>query len=212
MPFPAGQVILRRYVRADRNIWVQPMRVVADDPAGLLLWHPVGSQYAMLIDEDGRSLHDVPLEELRHPVLTKVTWSGHDVLVFMPPRSAYSVWWFFDGHRFAGWYVNLEDPYRRRAWGVETADHVLDIVVGPDRRWRWKDEDEFVDRTGRVGYHDEHRAAAIRAEGERLARLAEEGAFPFDGTHADFRPDPSWPSPLHLPADWDLADREVARP
>ena len=209
MPFTAGQIILRRYFRADSYTWVQPMRVVADDPAGLLLWHPVGSEYARLMDENGRSLHDVTFEEMRRPELTVTSWSGHDILVFMPPRVAYSVWWFFDGVRFAGWYVNLEEPYRRRDWGVETTDHVLDLVVGPDRGWRWKDEDEFAARTGLADYYDEPGAAAIRAEGERLARLAEEGAFPFDGTHMDFRPDPSWLPPLHLPAGWDVTDRRA---
>ena len=211
MPFTPGQVILRRYFRAGSYTWVQPMLVVADDAAGLLLWHPVGSQYARLTGEDGRDLHDATLEELRQPALTMATWSGHDILVFMPPESAYSVWWFFDDNRFAGWYVNLEDPYQRRDWGVETTDSLLDIVVGPDRRWRWKDEEEFAGRTGRPGYFDEMKAAEIRAEGDRLVRLVEQGAFPFDGTHAGFRPDPSWQL-LRLPEGWDRTEREVARP
>ncbi len=43
----------------------------------------------------------------------------------------------------------------------------------------------------------------MRAEGERLLRLVETGAFPFDGTWCDFQPDPSWRTPATLPPGWD---------
>ena len=53
--------------------------------------------------------------------------------------------------RFAGWYVNLQKPFRRTARGFETMDLMLDLVVEVDRSWWWKDEDEletFVVRPG----------------------------------------------------------------
>jgi hypothetical protein len=206
MAFSPGHVILRRYFRLDTYTWAQPMRVVSDDAAGLLLWHPVGGEYARLVDEDGRTLHDVALNEMRHPRLAATSWSGQDILVLMPPEVAYSVWWFFNDDGFNGWYVNLEDPHQRREWGVETTDAVLDLVVTADRRWRWKDEVEFAARVGHAGYFSSAKAATIRAEGERLAALAEDGAFPFDGTHTGFRPDPTWPV-LRLPPGWDQVRR-----
>lgn len=33
--------------------------------------------------------------------------------------------------------------------------------------------------------------------------MVEAGAFPFDGTWCDFRPDPAWAVPAELPAGWD---------
>jgi protein associated with RNAse G/E len=206
MLFAPGQVILRRYVRLDTYTWVQPMQVVSESAAGLLLWHPVGSQYARLVDADGRTLHDASLGEMRRPRLAATSWTGNSILVLMPPETAYSVWWFFNDAGFTGWYVNLEDPHQRHEWGVETTDAVLDLLVTPDRSWRWKDEAEFVARTGHAGYFSRAQAAAIRTEGERLVRLAEEGAFPFDGIHTDFRPDPAWPV-LRLPSGWDQLRR-----
>jgi hypothetical protein len=37
---------------------------------------------------------------------------------------------------------------------------------------------------------------------ERVAGLATAGAYPFDGTHCGFRPDPAWDVPS-LPVGWD---------
>jgi len=182
------------------------MRVVRDDEAGLLLWLTAGSEFASLVDADGRTGHDLPLDELREPQLTKQRWRDYDVLQWMPAGAAYSIWWMFGGGAFAGWYVNLESPYQRHPEGVDSVDLVLDIWVEPDRTWSWKDEDELAARTGKPGYFDRAEAEAIRADGERLAGLVEAGEFPFDGTHTGFRPDPGW-GPLPLPAGWDRAHR-----
>jgi hypothetical protein len=78
---------------------------------------------------------------------------------------------------------------------VQTKDLVLDIVVTPQRRWEWKDAEEFDRRIGQPLYFDRATAEVIRGEGDRLVRLIETGAFPFDGTHTGFRLDPAWPLP-----------------
>lgn len=195
MPFESGKVIIRRYLRGPWCTWAQPMRVIGDDEGGLLLWQPVGSDFATLVDEDGSTPHDVPPGEMRAPRLTLRAWERYDVLILMRPAVAHSVWWFFDGDRFAGWYVNLEAPYTRWTGGVETTDHLLDIVVTPEREWRWKDEAELELRVGHPLYFDRAAADEVRAEGERLTRLIDAGRFPFDGTHTGFRPDPAWPPP-----------------
>jgi hypothetical protein len=192
MPFAPNQMVVRRYVRAGRTTFAKPMRVVRDDADGLLLWMPVGTEVAQLTDRDGSTLHDRPLHEMKEPSLVRRKWRHWSVLVLMPPGAAYSVWWFFSAEgAFGGWYVNLETPFTRRPEGVDTTDLVLDVVVSPDRSWEWKDEDEFAAVVGAPDYFDAATAGAIRAEGERLIELAKAGAFPFDGTHTDFRPDPA---------------------
>ena len=206
MPFAPGQMVLQRYFRQDQYTFVRPMRVVRDDEDGLLLWLTVRSDFAALVDAQGKTSHDLPLGELTEPRLTRRPWHDYDVLEWMPAGAAYSIWWMFAGDAFAGWYVNLESPYQRHAEGVDSTDQVLDIWVEPNRTWRWKDEEEFAARTGRPGYFDAAEARAIRAEGERLVKLIEAGEFPFDGTHTRFRPDPGW-GPLTLPAGWDRAHR-----
>jgi hypothetical protein len=109
------------------------MRVIDDDEHGLLLWQPDGSDLATLIDADGNTPHEVTPDRMRDPKLTVRAWRS-DVLILMPPRATYSVWWFFKEKVFSGWHVNLEEPYVRRHDGVQTRDLVLDIVVTPERR------------------------------------------------------------------------------
>ncbi|SBT37090.1 DUF402 domain-containing protein [Micromonospora auratinigra] len=200
MVFTPGRIITRRYLRGDRCTWVQPMRVLADDDRGLLLWHPEGSDFARLVDAEGRTQHEVTIDRMREPRLDVTAWATYDILVLMPPGAAYSVWWFFRAGAFAGWYVNLETPCVRRPDGVDTTDQLLDIVVTPEREWRWKDADELAERTGHPLYLDRAGADAVRAEADRLVALIEAGGYPFDGTHTDFRPDPGWPARLRLPA------------
>ncbi|MGC5019959.1 DUF402 domain-containing protein [Micromonospora sp. DT47] len=202
MLFEPGKIINRRYLRGRWCTWVQPMRVIADNEDGLLLWHPAGSDFARLVDADGKTQHEVTVDRMRDPKLTVLTWQTYDILVLMPPQAAYSVWWFFRDGAFTGWYVNLETPCHRQPNGVDTNDLILDIVVTPDRQWEWKDVDEFDGRIGNPLYFDRATADAVRAEGERLIKLIAAGDFPFDGTYTDFRPDQRWPM-LRLPATLD---------
>jgi hypothetical protein len=136
--------------------------------------------------------------------------SGAEPAVKGPGQSEsdYSVWFFFtpDGG-FANWYVNLERPAVR--WddgdvaGIDTVDYDLDLVIEPDRSWRWKDEQEFVDHLAVPDVYWVDDEAAVRAAGERVVKLVEAGEFPFDGTGCDFRPDPAWPVLPTLPPGWD---------
>ncbi|MET8154138.1 DUF402 domain-containing protein [Actinoplanes sp. NPDC049668] len=194
MRFEPGEVVTRRYLRGRWCSWAQAMRVVADDERGLLLWQPAGSDFAILVDADGNTPHDLTPDRMRDPKLTVRAWQG-DVLILMPPQASYSVWWFFKEGAFSGWYVNLEEPHVRQHGEVRTRDLVLDIVVTPQREWEWKDADEFERRIGHPLYFDSAGASAIRAEGERLIEMIVAGRFPFDGTLTDFRPDPAWSPP-----------------
>ena len=131
-------------------------------------------------------------------------WRGHGVLILTPPEVAHSIWWFFgDDASFTGWYVNLEAPAQRWRGGIDVVDQALDIWVDPNLRWRWKDEDEFADHTDHPLFWTQQEADQIRAEGERMIELAQAGAYPFDGTHLDFKPDPAWET-TELPPIWDL--------
>ncbi|MFU8854788.1 hypothetical protein ACNAW0_28045 [Micromonospora sp. SL1-18] len=42
---------------------MQPMRVIADNEDGLLLWHPAGSDFARLVDADGKTQHELTIDQ-----------------------------------------------------------------------------------------------------------------------------------------------------
>ena len=47
----------------------------------------------------------------------------------------------FDDGAERGWYINLQEPFRRNERRFHYMDLMLDVVVDVERRWRWKDED-----------------------------------------------------------------------
>ncbi|HST46454.1 DUF402 domain-containing protein [Jatrophihabitans sp.] len=194
-----GQPLLRRYRRGSATSWLQACRVVAADARGLYCWLPVGAGFASRQRPDGSLVRAAPTEEFAAAELRTGSWQGRSVLIWMPAGRAHSVWWFFTGGEFSGWYVNLEDRsefWRHGDWyGVDLTDHELDVVVAPDRVWQWKDEAELDAVTGLPGYWDARRSAGIREEARRVVVDVEEGRFPFDGSCRDFRPDPDWPIP-----------------
>lgn len=208
--FERGRVILHRHFHGVRLGLLKTAVVVADDDRGLLLWVPQGSPMLDRKAVDGRGLRAMPFAEwLRTPTeLKRVVWSGPGVLKLLPPGQAHSVWWLrhADGSlRFL--YVNLEEPGVR--WddgavaGVDIVDQDLDILVHPDGRWEWKDEQEFVERLAFPGDYWVSDGEEVRAEGRRLVKRIEAREFPFDGSLLDFRPDPAWSVPAEVPSGWD---------
>jgi Protein of unknown function (DUF402) len=196
---PPGETLLRRYRRGGSTSWLQACRVVAADTEGVFCWVPVGAGFAFRQRPDGSPVRAAPIADFASAQLRTGGWQGRSALILMPAGRAHSVWWFFAGGDFSGWYVNLEA--RSRFWhhdgwyGVDVIDHELDAVVAPDRSWQWKDEDDLAAVTGLDGYWDAEGSAEIRAEGLRVLAEVEAGRFPFDGRWCDFRPDPSWPVP-----------------
>lgn len=207
MRFTPGQTIVRRDVHHDGRITAaMSTRVVADDHRGLLTWTAVGSATMWRTTMEGARIRKFTVAQLTDlpTMLTPSHWSGSDILWLTPPDAAHSIWWFFEpGGDFQGWYVNLETPSRRWSRGIDMTDLVLDIWVNPDRTWSWKDEDELAERTDHPDYFSAADAAAIRAEGEKVIKLIESAAYPFDGTFTDFKPEPDW-KPTAIPAKWDV--------
>ena len=73
-------------------------------------------------------------------------WQGHGVLMLQRPGERYAVWHFWHGaeRAFAGWYVNLQEPFRRTPIGYDTYDLELDIWIPAAGGWSFKD-DELLD-------------------------------------------------------------------
>lgn len=198
VPWQPGDEVLYRFHRLDGSLGsVTPSRVLTDDGAQLICWIPDGTRVRATRLADGRHQRDAPLTERfripRIPVLS--SWQGYANLRLVDEVNWSSVWWFFntDG-TFRNWYVNLEIPLGRGPAHVDRVDGVLDVVVYPDLTWKWKDEDEAEEAVS-AGLFTPEDMERLRAEGKRMIALAEQGAYPFDGTWCDFVPPPGWPAP-----------------
>ena len=83
----------------------------------------------------------------RHPWDGRGGWEGHGVLMLHRPGDRYAVWHFWEepARRFAGWYLNLQEPFRRTNVGFDTQDLELDVWIPAGGRPRLKDW-ELLDR------------------------------------------------------------------
>jgi hypothetical protein len=190
----SGETVVLRYLNRGRPVGALPTRVVSED--GPVLWLAPGTIGAWPGIE-GRGVREVPLEERYSVPWDPIdrSWMGDGVLIVGRPGRAHSIWLFWEGQRFAGWYVNLEAPWRPFRLGFDTEDHTLDVWIESDGSWQWKDEHELA-VTVEVGFFSPEQAAAIRAEGERV--VAE---WPLPTGWEDWKPGPSWPVPS-LPDGW----------
>ncbi|HEV7628374.1 MAG TPA: DUF402 domain-containing protein [Streptomyces sp.] len=182
----------------------RPVTVVCDTPDLLAAWVEPGTICVKPEMADGTPVHHEPLEtrytKPRRTVLSR--WFGTGVLKLARPGEAWSVWLFWERDwRFKNWYVNLEEPRRRWAGGIDSEDHFLDIAVYPDRSWEWRDEDEFA-AAQHAGLVDEELAARVRTAGQTVIEQIRAWEAPFGDGWENWRPDPHWPVP-RLPLDWD---------
>src|SRR5581483_11995212 len=101
---------------------------------------------------------------------------GHGVLMLQRPGEAHAVWVFWDGPErdFAGWYVNLQEPFRRTPFGYDTQDLELDIWIPAAGGWEWKDADVLEERV-REGRYTPAQVEETWAEGRRVAAELEAG-------------------------------------
>ncbi|MFD4988591.1 DUF402 domain-containing protein [Streptomyces sp. NPDC058374] len=201
-----GTPILWRYREnaGERFHICRPVTVVRDTDDLLAVWMAPGTEVVRPVLADGTPLHREPLTTryTKPRAVRRDRWFGTGVLKLARPGEPWSVWLFWEpGWRFKNWYVNLEQPLRKWAGGVDSQDHFLDIAVAPDRSWRWLDEDEFAEAQA-AGLMAAEQARAVREAGARAVERITAWEAPFSGGWPEWRPDPGWPVPT-LPDDWD---------
>ena len=133
MAWSRGEIVVRREVWRGTPWLAAPVVVVEDAPDLLVTYLPEGAGFAFPPSADGRP----------HPWSERGAWEGHGVLMLQRPREAYAVWHFWDGpsRRFAGWYVNLQEPFRRTRVGYDTQDLELDVWIPVGEKWRFSVSD-----------------------------------------------------------------------
>jgi uncharacterized protein len=202
----AGTVIVQQDYWREKLVAVRPVTVVEDTAELLALYAPAGASCRV-----GRwpaaSRTELSVEDrLRvymsdeQAALDERAVRAH-VLTLNPPGAQHSFKLFWDREwRLMTWYVNLEAPFLRTHDGIIHRDLFLDIVVTPDLRWAWKDEDELEALCAGGGLTPEE-CRRVREEGWQMVERIEAGGWPFNSDWPDWRPDPSWSVPA-LVADW----------
>lgn len=185
-----GEVIVRREVLNDGRSWAEMPEIVVRDTGELLATYI--AEGAPFRFPDG----PWPTPSGLHPWHGKQCWHGHGVLILQRPEEMHAIWVFWQGERrdFAGWYVNIQAPFRRTLFGYDTQDLELDIWVPHGGAWEWKD-DELLDERVREGRYTPAQVAAARAEAKRVVRTIDAGRRWWDDAWAEWKPDPAWPTP-----------------
>jgi len=200
-------IVLQEIWRA--KLWAaRPMIVVEDEVDRLALWFPQGTIWKAPTTHPSRQWHEVRGERLAECaalgewVLRDSEWDV-DTLCLLEPGVGYAIWvsWLPEFEPW-GWYVNLQEPFRRTPQGIQTMDLMLDVIVDVDRSWRWKDEDE-LETLVRRGVFSRALADRARADGLDAIQRAERNEPPFSEPWHDWRPRPEWSLP-RLPKGWDL--------
>ena len=85
--------------------------------------------------------------------------------------------------------------------GFDHTDHQLDIIVEPDRRWKWKDREE-LDLAVIQGRMTPEEGRAVEEEGDRAVAEIEGSEGLYSEGWENWRPDTSLSRPK-LSAGWD---------
>ena len=198
-----GDQIVQFELWGDGIATARPVTVVRDDSRHLVLYsHPgttistrvLANRHALTLP-DRIDVYMAALDPAVGAFEQRVSSSDH-VLTITPPEYWHSVWLFWTGDwQFKTWYVNLQSPLRRQRRGVAFHDYALDLVVGSDLSWSWKDADEFEELVYR-GFFAAEQESSIRAEADRMIETIETTGPPFCDGWEDWRPDARWPKPV----------------
>lgn len=202
MGWQPGEIVVRREIWRGTPWLAAPVVVVEDSPGLLVTYLAEATRFAFPQSADGRP----------HPWSGRGAWEGHGVLMLQRPGEAYAVWHFWDGadRRFAGWYVNLQEAFRRTSIGYDTQDLELDVWIPVDESWSFKDAEKLDERI-RDGRYSAEQVAATRELGTAIGAMLDRGEQWWDEGWVSFEPDPGWRAPA-FPDGWEEVPATPAPP
>lgn len=209
-PFWAPGEVIRWHYRRPR--WVPgmpetafPVRVVRDDPSGLVVWLAGGTRGLGVRRIDGNNLRadkSTMFSAQRKQVIDE--WWGSGIVRIAATGEPWSVWIFHwdvgTPQQRHSWYVNLEDPLRRDGNAVFSSDRVLDLIISPQGHHRMKDEDELEQAVWQGRFTDAE-ADSYRTDADAALAAFRNHVWPFDNEWVNWEPPTDWPVP-DLPAEW----------
>ena len=209
--FCYGEPILYRELdEHSQVIDVKPVTVVEDSDERIVLWLPLGTptKKPVLLEQ---TPHTSRRWVERSWTLVDSIWQWAELLIIVRPDECRATWVRWSADRvFQGWYVNLQSKLRRTRLGFDFRDHQLDIIVEPDRNWRWKDQDE-LDLAVELGRMTRGLGKAVRAEGQLAVEEIEHNGGPYSEGWEHWRPDVLLTRPKLERGDWrEAVEIEIA--
>ena len=200
-----GDIVAWRGIFAKRVWHVQPTIVVKDSPDELVLTLLPGTECIaeetyLKGKQNSNRRWDFKDRDWR---LEKYIWQTNRLLLIFEPEKFYSTIYFWNNasHKFLCYYINFQEPFRRNAYGVDTLDLDLDIIIRPDLSFEWKDEADYQKAIDHGIIFPDWVQGIETAKQEIFDKL-EKRQYPFDGHWLNWMPDPDW-SPPRLPMNWD---------
>ncbi len=198
--FKPGDSILIREIRQGKVWSAKPMIVVEDKPELLAFYLLPGTQWKIPRRLDGSPVGVLANEDWQ---LCDRIWQGQGLLILAIPGESFAVYILWEGDNFTlkGWYINLQQPYRRTSLGFDTLDHLLDVVVNPDRsEWQWKDLSQLEEALS-LGIISPSHFKQVCETGKKALGFLQMRKPPFNEVWLEWRPNSSWLIPT-LPENW----------
>ena len=197
MTWREGDAIVRREVWRGLPWLATTVVVISDERELLATYLPEGAPFAFAAEH--------PLNP--HPWEERAAWQGNGVLMLQRPGESYAVWHFWEGpeRAFAGWYLNIQAPFRRTTLGFDTKDLELDIWAPVEGGWLLKDDD-LLDVRVAEGQFTPAEAVEIRAIGRGIGEMLDSDNRWWDDW-TGWEPAPGW-RPVSPREDW-LTAREL---
>ena len=138
----APEVLTFRSICRGRLLYAAPAWVLERTPEHIVTAIVPGAETVQLVGP--RPEHLVRLAQGTARIAL-AAWRTNRVVWLTRFGAAHALghFWRDTTNEFLGYYVNLQAPLRPSAYGYDSCDQVLDIVIRPDGTWRWKDESEF---------------------------------------------------------------------
>lgn len=187
--------------RAQRWSTTSHVFVTALDDASLVTYRALGTSGTYATSRGVRGREHLSRSQRKMEALRTGRFNTVEVradlhtLEFFEPHSwaRVSLGWDADW-RFLGWYVNFEEPPRITSGRIDTMDLILDAVIGPDLKWRWKDRADFRDALAE-GLLDHQTEPMMEKTGIQIKNRLRLHAGPFAEQWLHWRPADCWERP-----------------
>jgi hypothetical protein len=184
-----GSTVILRDIYWGAPWFAWPLAVEEDGERGLLAWllpGAIGQVPSGYPSDRGRVLAQLRARSCRH---AEHAWQDTARLHVLVPDQWWtaSLMWDASDMSFLCWYVDMRLPINQTRDFIDSRDLQLDLVVGGDGRWAWKDEDDLALMTT-MGVIDEDTAAHIAAARGDLIAAVESRRFPFNDELLELRP------------------------